>query len=913
MKITFRLPFQTRWGQKLLVCGDPAELGAWQPDGAAEMHYLPGGVWELHLDRTDGIVRPFTYKYLLQDEGTPSVAWEWGDPRRVEIDGSDVDSLILEDFWRSDSDPENALFSSAFTGVLMGRRRGSSPGTVQAFPVSGGSGLQLRLSAPRVDPDHTLCILGSDESLGEWDEARAVIMDDADYPLWRATVFIETADRPVYYKYGIYDRRLKRVVHWEAGEDRTLSPFAAPSDRTVVVRTDWPFRYPTGPWKGAGLAIPVFSLRSDKGLGVGEFLDLKPLVDWAKRTGMKMIQVLPINDTTSHLDDRDSTPYSAISVLALHPIYLRLEAMGDLPPEMVATIEEERERLNRLTSVDYEAVMTVKRDLVKRIFERDREAFLADEAFQAFFEANRAWLVPYAAFCCLRDRFGTTETEAWESHETYDPDRVAALTAPESPHFGDVALNYFIQFHLHRQLAEAAAYARSQGVVLKGDIPIGVRGQSADAWASPELFHTDRQAGAPPDDFSVIGQNWGFPTYNWQRMEENGFAWWTRRLEKMADYFDAFRVDHILGFFRIWEIPSESVQGVMGYFNPSLPMHRQEIEGWGGGFDEGRFCEPYIRSHVVSDVFGGEADFVAREFLEAYAPGCFRLKPEVDTQKKIKDHFERVRARGEGDERRNQVEAGLTQLASEVLFLRAPQSKGDFFHPRIAFHQTFSYRDLPEWLRRKLDALYIHYFYKRHEKFWADQGRLRLPAVRNATRMLVCGEDLGMVPDSVPGVMSRVGILSLSIERMPKDPTRDFAHPADCPYLCVCSTSSHDMPTLRGWWERDRETTQRFFETMMGHRDGAPYFCEPWVVREILLQHLYSPCMWAVFPIQDLLGMSYELRRTHPGEEQINDPANPYQRWTYRLHISVEELLRQETFNGMVKDLVSHSGRNADY
>ena len=185
----------------------------------------------------------------------------------------------------------------------------------------------------------------------------------------------------------------------------------------------------------------------------------------------------------------------------------------------------------------------------------------------------------------------------------------------------------------------------------------------------------------------------------------------------------------------------------------------------------------------------------------------------------------------------------------------------------------------------------------------------KLPALKDATNMLICGEDLGMVPHSVPEVMQQLGILSLEIQRMPKNPQTEFFHPKDAPYLSVITPSSHDMSTIRGWWEENREKTQRFYNQILGEHGTAPYFCEPWVNRAVILQHLYSPAMWAVFQLQDILGMNEKLRREDPSEERINNPANPNHYWNYRMHIPLEQLIKEKDFNKELKDYITNSGR----
>ena len=211
----------------------------------------------------------------------------------------------------------------------------------------------------------------------------------------------------------------------------------------------------------------------------------------------------------------------------------------------------------------------------------------------------------------------------------------------------------------------------------------------------------------------------------------------------------------------------------------------------------------------------------------------------------------------------------------------------------------------------RLQELYINYFYHRQDDFWKKEALKKLPQLKRSTNMLICGEDLGMVPHCVPEVMKELGILSLEIERMPKDPKTEFFHPNDSPYLAVVTPSTHDMSTIRGWWEEDRDKTQRFYNFMLGHYGEAPFYCEPWINKEIVLQHLYSPAMWSIFLLQDLLGINGKIRRENPNEERINIPSDPNHFWQYRMHINLEDLLKEDEFNDEIKKYVKESGRAA--
>jgi 4-alpha-glucanotransferase len=520
----------------------------------------------------------------------------------------------------------------------------------------------------------------------------------------------------------------------------------------------------------------------------------------------------------------DSYPYNANSTFALHPQFINLPAAG-VP--VTKAYKELQAELNALPQIDYERVNNAKLELLRKAFDKKFAKLSETEAYQAFMEANGHWLLPYAAFCVLRDMNGTPNFTQWKEHKKYNAKKIAAFCQENK-----AAVDFwcFVQYHLDAQLSEVCKYAHSKGVVLKGDLPIGISRTSADAWLYPELFHMDSQAGAPPDAFAEDGQNWGFPTYNWEKMAEDDYAWWKARLSKMSEYFDAFRIDHILGFFRIWQIPLWSKSGLDGYFSPALPYAASELEGQ--GFN-------------VSDT---------------------------------------------------------------DLFIEDPHKQG-YYHPKIGAKKTRAYGILDAYRRGAFDKLYTDFFYYRHNQFWKEKAMQKVPALLDSTGMLACGEDLGMIPATVPQVMSDLRILSLEIQRMPKSVEETFAHPCNYPYLSVCTTSTHDMNPVRAWWEEDREVIQQFWNTLLGNQGAAPQFCEPWLCRQILEQHLWSPAMLTVLPLQDWLSMDGALRRENPHEERINVPANPRHYWRYRMHLSLEDLASQQEFNDALTNMIAASGR----
>nr|MCU0386497.1 4-alpha-glucanotransferase [Flavihumibacter sp.] len=540
-----------------------------------------------------------------------------------------------------------------------------------------------------------------------------------------------------------------------------------------------------------------------------------------------------------------------------------------------------------------------------QLFEVQKESWAADPAYLDFFAGNQDWLVPYAAFCYLRDKNGSSDFTGWMEYSQYDQEAIEKLVAPNSEEYAQIQFHYYLQYQLHVQLKAATRYAHKKGIIVKGDIPIGIYRYSCDAWVAPDLYNMDQQAGAPPDDFAIKGQNWGFPTYNWQQMQTDDFTWWKRRFAQMSDYFDAFRIDHILGFFRIWSIPYHSVEGIMGRFVPAIAVHKNEFQERGIWFDHTRYTQPYITENLLNERFGEVAGFVKETFLDPTGYGQYFFKPAFDTQRKIENWFitEEVR------DTNNWLRQGLYDLHSNIILFEQEGTNGTQYHFRFGMEQTSSFQSM-EWdTQAKLKELYVNYFYRRQDGFWMEEAMNKLPALKASTNMLICGEDLGMVPGCVPEVMNQLGILSLEIQRMPKNPDREFFHPDDAPYLAVVTPSTHDMSTIRGWWEEDRAKTQRFFNNELGQWGDAPAFCEAWINKQIIIQHLHSPAMWSVFQLQDLLGGDDQLRRTNAADERINIPSNPKHYWRYRMHISLEQLMKEKAFNHDLKEHIKVSGR----
>lgn len=900
IKLNFFIRFHTEFGQTLHISGEHEIFGNNDINNALPMQYWNEEFWTATIELNISTVplQGIVYNYVVKNE-SGDVHYDWGSDKKIFTELFTSDEAVIIDAWNFAGFYENAFYTEPFQQVLL--KKNFTPVNVtepQTYTHI------FKIKAPLIEKDQTVFLSGNIKELGDWGREPVLMNKEEEEDFFSVKVDLSNVNIPIAYKYGVYDLKENKIIRFEDGNNRWLHNAFLKTTKTIV--NDGFIVLPATTWKGAGVAIPVFSLRSKESFGVGEFTDIKLLIDWAKKVGLKLVQILPVNDTTATHTWPDSYPYSAISAFALHPMYLNIQhAAGEHFIQLQDTVLKEKERLNKLIDVDYEAVNKLKWEFIRQLYPLQKDELFNSAEYKEFYERNSHWLIPYAAFSYFRDKYKTADFNLWPAHKTYNPEEIKSLLQPDSKTYDDLALYFFVQYHLYVQLKQTTQYAHENGVIIKGDIPIGVYRFGADAWQHPELFHMNMQAGAPPDDFAVTGQNWGFPTYNWEKMRGDGFAWWKQRFEEMSYYFDAFRIDHILGFFRIWSIPYDSVEGIMGHFEPAIPVHINEFYECGIFFDHKRYCRPFITDQVLNDMFGDQQNYVRNTFLNYDGFGYYQMKPEFSTQRQLENYF----ALQEENEHNKWLKRTLFNLISNVILFEVEDSDAKQFHFRFAMQETSSFKNLDATTQSRLDEFYVDYFFKRQNNFWMHQAMQKLPALKRATNMLVCGEDLGLVPASVPEVMRQTGILSLEIQRMPKDPKREFFHPADAPYLSVVTPSTHDMSTIRGWWEEDRECTQHFFNNELGQWGEAPYLCDAWVNEAIVVQHLHSPAMWSIFQLQDILGCDRKIRRPNPHEERINVPANPKHYWKYRMHLNLEDLINSNDFNERFAANVKASGR----
>ncbi len=897
MNLNFHIEYQTVYGQDLIL-----NIVSEKKNGAPKvseyrMQTVDGVHWDCQVSCVIGTGTSVDYFYSIENGGRKERR-EWGVvAHRLEATCENGQIYDIYDHW-IDIPEDSYLYTSAITDCVVGKKIEQPRITPFAKTV------RLQVRAPQLSQGMALYVTGGEVAMGEWDDSKAIRMTEHNINEWLADIDAgELADSLIDFKFFAKDDATGNIV-WEYSNNRSVQLPDLADGQVVVYDLSQAF-FPLPPVRCAGTLVPVFSLRSRESFGVGDFGDLKKMIDWVAKTKQRVLQILPINDTTITHTWTDSYPYSCISIFALHPQYADLNQLPKIADKALADeMEQLRQELNALPQIDYERVNDAKVRYLRAIYEQEGKDTLASKEFKQFFKETEQWLVPYAQYCFLRDTNGTADFLKWEGHTSWNEDDRDALSNGRTKAYRDVAFYYFVQFILSEQMKAAHEYARANHVILKGDIPIGVNRFGCDVWSEPRYFNLNGQAGAPPDDFSVSGQNWGFPTYNWDEMIADGCQWWVRRFQNMQQYFDAYRIDHVLGFFRIWEIPATAVHGLLGHFSPALGMSREEIEGYGLHWQEDLFTTPFITDWVLDRVFHERAQEVREKYVEPKWEGHYRMRPEFDTQKKIEAAFE-----GCTEERDIWLRDGLYSLVSDVLFVRDHKDSNKF-HPRISVQFDFIYENLYDSDKAIFNRLYNDYFYRRNNQFWYHEAMKKLPLLVNATRMLVCAEDLGMVPDCVEWVMNELRILSLELQSMPKDPKVRFGYLSRNPYRSVCTISSHDMPTLRQWWDENWERTQTYHNTMLHRGDAAPHPLPGWLARDILSRHLYSPSMLCIISIQDWMAMDENLRLDDPDAERINIPANPKHYWRYRMHVNLEDLMENQDFNGNMIEMITNSGRN---
>ena len=652
----------------------------------------------------------------------------------------------------------------------------------------------------------------------------------------------------------------------------------------------------------SGIVIPLGALRTSQSCGVGEYPDLVVLGDVCSLCGLSFIQLLPVNDTGFQ-----SSPYSALSAFALHPLYLRL---GDLPEAQVfrAEMEALSARFEGERRFPYPDILSAKLALLRRVFDASAPAIRKDPGLEAWIGAN-PWVRDYAVFLGLKEEHGGKSWKDWPAHRDPEAPEVQALWEDPSRRDGHL-FHAWVQMRCGEQFLSASRALADRGIALKGDLPILMNDDSADVWAHRAWFRTDRIAGAPPDMFSELGQNWGFPVYDWEALAREGYSFWTGRLRQAAKYYGAYRIDHVLGFFRIWALPEREESGYMGAFDPSRPILRAELAAAAFSDDRIRWLsEPHIRETALAEAAGRDA--AAGDVPDSGGAAGLAARAAETFLDRIGSEplflFKRT-VRGEKDIRAARLPASvegflLSAWRDRVLIPLGP----DAFAPAWRHYAASAWTTLSEAERSKLSGM-IRTKAAESELDWEEHGRRLLSILKSAVDMLPCAEDLGAVPPCVPKVLAELGILGLRIPRWTRlwdEPGQPYIEPEAYPRLTVCAPSVHDTSTLRDWWEHEAEPSDR----RAAYGDSPPESWSPEVGLRVLARFAGGASTLLVVQLQDLLDLGPAYASGDSRSDRINVPGTiAATNWIWRMPVTLEDLAADREWTGKVKRALFRAG-----
>jgi 4-alpha-glucanotransferase len=654
-----------------------------------------------------------------------------------------------------------------------------------------------------------------------------------------------------------------------------------------------------------GVVVPVGALRSRNGMGVGEFLDLAGFALLCKKMKLGLIQILPVNDTGF-----ESSPYFSLTAFGLHPLYLRIEELEDfnsVDKSIKKRIKEAKEKFDKNERFLHYDILKEKLDICREIYE-SKKAQIAESAsggrLSEWIKQN-SWIKQYSVYRRLKEVNGGKSWKEWQEYHTVTAADIETLW--NNKKLREEHLFWvWLQEELDAQFSKAAKAVADAGIVLKGDLPILMNEDSCDVWAHPEIFIQELSAGAPPDMYSPEGQNWGFPIFNWEAQEKDNFSWWRKRLETAGKYYKAYRIDHVLGFFRIWASSrrDNSNSSVLGRFVPYKPITSGDLRKM--GYDKNRIrwlSRPHIPTGEIWDVLrNNRSASFTEEKISAAAEKVFLKALERVNNEEL--WLFKKKIKGEKDI----VNLGLDASLHGYLFNK--------WHDRVfleyekgRFFPVWYYRDVTAWKtlsgeeQKNLEALVERQRIK-SEKAWAVQGKKLLTILSESSHMLPCAEDLGAVPECVPKVLSKLKILGLRVVRWFRiwDKNGQPYIPFDeYPALSVCTPAVHDSSTVREWWEK--EVNQQQFSGFIGV-PSLPKKYNPGTAKIILSKVSSARSRFRVFQIQDLLHLSNKWYSADPAQERINVPGtlNDFN-WTYRLSAQIEEIAKDKELIAAVAEL----------
>ena len=641
--------------------------------------------------------------------------------------------------------------------------------------------------------------------------------------------------------------------------------------------------------KYTGTAIPLGAIKTKKSVGCGEFQDLIPFADLCKKSGIKIIQLLPVNDTGT-----ESSPYSALSAFALHPLYVTLEKLTE-DEAIVAKIKKLRKKYKDFQRFPYKDLRQDKLALLREIFASKKDEIAASTEISAWLSEN-PWVKEYAVFMNLKDVNNEASYKQWSEYKDVDAKKIQELwdcKETKEKHLFFV----WLQYNLDKQFAEAATYVRSLGIMLKGDIPIMMNEDSTDAWANKDFFNDSLRAGSPVDNENPTGQNWGFPTYNWKNLEKADYSWWKNRLICASKYYDMYRIDHVLGFFRIWAIPHGECTAVLGHTEPFEPITKDEL--YGLGFNDDRIkwlLKPHVETRTIEEVnnndYLGTHGLLQKVMDRIGNEELWLFKDSIKTDQDIWD----------SDIESYYVKERLTQKWRDRMLVEVEGG----YYPIWTYTKTTAWNSLNNEEKFRFTEL-LAKKNEKMDKLWEHQARTVLGELTSATKMIACAEDLGANIECLPGVLGDLNINSLCVVRWKRDwekPSQPYYAFEHYPEKSVATASVHDSSTLRIWWctEGDAHDFLRAFPAENPNIRVGEY--NPETAKYILKKVATANSMFVINPIQDFLGLVDRYYAEDMDLERVNVPGsvNAFN-WTYRLPANVEDLLKDKELIAAIKEI----------
>lgn len=669
-----------------------------------------------------------------------------------------------------------------------------------------------------------------------------------------------------------------------------------------------------------GISIPLGAIATKKNTVIGEFSVLPDFAKFCKNAGIEVIQLLPVNDTGTQ-----SSPYSGLSAFALHPIYVDLKAL----PEFEAIYSSDKKFAKKYDSFvkenpydgksryKYDAILNKKDELLREIYKTTEIAKTgeATEELSKWIKKN-PWIVNYAVYKNLKYKYMQASWKSWDEKDKNLSEKEIKSRWTKKSEQKENLFYAWTQMRANEQFKKASDAVKKSGILLKGDMPILMNEDSCDAWALPNIFNQNLRAGSPVDGENPSGQNWGFPTYNWKYLKENDYSWWKDRLKNAEQYYSAYRLDHILGFFRIWAIPTRDTTAVLGHTDPYVPIKRDEFHNAGFADDRIRWLsQPHIPTGAVENITWNHES--ATKIMEKF---CDRIgneelwlfKESVQGDKDIYESDLSAFCQGDAEGRVKDI---LARFWKDRAFIEITENN---FVPLWTHPETTAWKSLSLDEQNRLNQL-IDNAERKENELWETQSDEILSALTNSVNMIPCGEDLGANLSCLPGVMAKNKILSLRVYRWSRKwnekPEQPYVPFAELPKLSVCTSSVHDSSTLRQWWSEDKNGVSLFVKTypkFFGIEDWdneaknrvaeEPYSPEKGLAFLTALASANSD--FCIHPFQDFLSTDKKYWLEKEDDERINIPGTVSEfNWTYRIPCLLEEIAKDENLIANIKKI----------